>query len=165
MDPLPRRVEEGPFRDDYTGHDEAEQLRRHRHIKRATCGFKWMVSQKVDLYWRLWFARMAREHDVSLVFLKRGNILRVWVSLVDKRRGTSIYEKTAAKRDMNIADGKRLLPVSRKFWPCLCCVCGDRLLCARSPAPCVAHVVSYRVGRARIVGSVSVLPGHVCRCG
>jgi len=90
-------------------YDPMEQLRRHRHHKRAVCGFKWMVSQKVDLYWRLWFGRMAREHDIGLVFLKRLNILRVWVSLVDKRRGTSIYEKSKEGKNMNIADGPRLL--------------------------------------------------------
>jgi len=39
--------------------DDAERRLISRHFKEMTCGFKWMVTQKVAFYWDLWFRRMA----------------------------------------------------------------------------------------------------------
>ena len=45
-----------------------------------------MLSQGVDLAWDAWFGRLARNHGISLIFLKRENLLRNFLSWYDKER-------------------------------------------------------------------------------
>ena len=55
-------------------------------LKAEACGFKWMLSQGVDLAWDAWFGRLAQNHGISLIFLKRENLLRNFLSWYDKER-------------------------------------------------------------------------------
>ena len=43
-------------------------------------GFKWMLSQGVSGDFETWFGRIAIQHKVRLVFLRRWNVLRVYLS-------------------------------------------------------------------------------------
>ena len=45
-----------------------------------------MLSQGVDLAWDAWFGRLAQNHGISLIFLKRENLLRNFLSWYDKER-------------------------------------------------------------------------------
>lgn len=63
-------------------HFRAKCARDYYH---AACGFKWMASQHVVEHWRAWLADFCRAHGVSLVFLTRANLLRVYASKVAKR--------------------------------------------------------------------------------
>lgn len=55
-------------------------------IEAEACGFKWMLSQGVDLAWDAWFGNVAERHGIRLVFLKRENLLRNFLSWYDKER-------------------------------------------------------------------------------
>ena len=46
----------------------------------AAVGFKWMLSQGVSGDFETWFGRIAIQHKVRLVFLRRWNVLRVYLS-------------------------------------------------------------------------------------
>ena len=46
----------------------------------AAFGFKWMLSQGVSGDFETWFGRIAIQHKVRLVFLRRWNVLRVYLS-------------------------------------------------------------------------------------
>ena len=46
----------------------------------AAYGFKWMLSQGVAQDFETWFGRVALKNNVRLVFLKRWNVLRVYLS-------------------------------------------------------------------------------------
>ena len=43
-------------------------------------GFKWMLSQGVSDDFETWFGPIAIQHNVRLVFLRRWNVLRVYLS-------------------------------------------------------------------------------------
>mmetsp|Transcript_10735 Transcript_10735/g.32004 ORF Transcript_10735/g.32004 Transcript_10735/m.32004 type:complete len:366 (-) Transcript_10735:35-1132(-) len=90
------------------------QDRRNGQVK--ACGFKWMLSQHIDVYWDEWLRPLAKRYGIRFVFLKRDNYLRTLASAVAKAYETAknaghTNQKSAAATGhyLQLKEGQALL--------------------------------------------------------